>query len=560
MIKRVLTLTLTIIAGVAIWVALVSMIPASEPDMFWIFFRDKGYGSDLARDDALVRLQESLLPLAAERRAKIFHNGRLVDERDLPVCESYVEAIRRMGIHPRVVSKWLNAASAPLSDGQYSQVLGCYFVEKIVPLARSHHEPEPEEVSLPAAVDDSALYGQSWTQAAMVNLPPVHDMGYNGRGVIVGVLDAGFNNLPHQCFDSLNVIATWDFVNGDSNVANHGDIGDGSHGTKTLSVLAGYDPGHLIGPAWKADFVLAKTENTEEEAPYEEDLWVGGLEWADSLGTELISSSLSYMDWYTYEDMNGNTAITTIAADAAASRGIAIFNSNGNIRSSEYDKMRAPADGDSVMGIGAVNPDSSRSYFSSYGPTYDGRIKPDLMAMGSGVVVASPYAPDEYQLGSGTSFSCPMAAGIGAVLLQVDPGLTPGILYQALRATASQAASPDTVYGWGIINTLAAANWVLAGVPDRPNRSIPLAFQLSPPYPNPFNSSVRIEMTAETLMPVTLEVYNVLGRRVATLFQGQLSEGIHQITWNAEQVSSGRYWIKARTPLGTRVTAVVYLR
>ena len=182
------------------------------------------------------------------------------------------------------------------------------------------------------------------------------------------------------------------------------------------------------------------------------------------------------------------------------------------------------------------------------------------MAMGSGVVVASPYASNDYQMGSGTSFSCPMAAGIGAVLLQVDPGLTPGVLYQALRETASQATDPDTVNGWGIINTLAAVNWVLAGVPDRPNRQIPVAFQLSAPYPNPFNGSVRIELTNETLMPITLEVYNVLGRKVATLFQGQLPQGIHQVTWSPEQVSSGRYWIRARTSLGNRITTVVYLR
>jgi serine protease AprX len=560
MIRHVLIFVMAAIVGAAVWAALAAMTPASEPDMFWIFFRDKGFRSDLAHNDALVRAQGSLLPRAAQRRAKVFQDGRLVDDHDLPVYNGYIESIRRMGIRPRVVSKWLNAVSAPLSDAQYSQVLSCSFVGKIVPLARSHHEPEPKESELPAAVDDSALYGLSWTQAALVNLPPVHEMGYNGSGVVVGVLDAGFNNLPHHCFDSLNVLATWDFVNGDSNVANHGDIGDGAHGTKTLSVLAGYDPGHLVGPAWRADFVLAKTENTEEEAPYEEDLWVAGLEWADSLGAEVISSSLSYMDWYTYEDMNGNTAVTTIAADAAASRGIAIFNSNGNIGSSEYDKMHAPADGDSVMGIGAVNPDSSRSYYSSYGPTYDGRIKPDLMAMGSGAVVASPYAPNGYQTASGTSFSCPMAAGIGALLLQVDPGLAPGALYQALRETASQASNPDTVYGWGIINTLAAVNWVLAGVPDRPDGQIPIAFHLSPPYPNPFNSSVRIEFTTGTPMPLTLEVYNVLGRKVATLFQGQIPTGIHRITWTPEQTSSGRYWIRARTPVGNRVMAVVYLR
>jgi len=556
--QHILTGWVTVVLALSTWASADTSL--LTPDMYWIFFRDKGVTVEAQRQQALQIAQERLLPRAAVRRAKVFHDGRLVDDRDLPVCGDYVEAIRRFGIRPRVASKWLNAVSAPLTPEQVPTIQKLLFVGRVTPMARSYHAPDPVERDLLAAVDDSALYGQSWTQAAIVNLPPVQDMGYYGNGVLVGVLDAGFNNLPHRCFDSLNVIATWDFVNGDSNVANHGDIGDGSHGTKTLSVLAGYDPGYLVGPAWGSDVVLAKTENTEEEAPYEEDLWVAGLEWADSLGAEVISSSLSYMDWYTYEDMDGNTAVTTIAADAAASRGIAVFNSNGNIRSPEYEKMRAPADGDSVLGIGAVTNDSSRSYFSSYGPTYDGRIKPDLMAMGSGVTVASPYAPAEYQTISGTSFSCPMAAGIGAILLQVDPMLTPWDLYQALRETASQATNPDTIFGWGIINTLAAVDWVIAGVPDRSRTRVPVAFELSAPYPNPFNSSVRIQVIAEIPLPVSVEVYDVLGRRIARLFEGQLSEGRHQIIWTPNQVASGKYWIRVRSPQGYRIAGAVHLR
>jgi serine protease AprX len=530
-----------------------------EPDMYWIFFQDKGLANEAELESALWQAEQQLLPQAARRRALVLTGGRLVDRRDLPVCREYVSALRGMGIRPRVVSKWLNAVSAALDEERYRQVQALDFVGKVRLMARSRHDPEPVERDLPPAVDDSALYGLSWEQAALVNLPPVHDMGYNGASVLIGILDSGFNNLPHQCFDSLHVVATWDFVNGDSNVANHGDIGDGSHGTKTLSVLAGYAPGNLVGPAWGADFVLAKTENTEEEEPYEEDLWVAGLEWADSLGARVISSSLSYMDWYTYEDMDGNTAVTTIAADAAVSRGIAVFNSNGNIRGA-YDKMRAPADGDSVMGIGAVRSDSGRSYFSSYGPTYDGRIKPDLMAMGSGVRVASPYTAFDYYSSSGTSFSCPMSAGIGALLAQVNPYLTPFQVYQALKETADQAVNPDTVYGWGIINALEAVNWVIASVPRREVVPSPLSFRLSDPYPNPFNSSVRVELSSALSMPVKVAVYDILGRKVADLFEGQVQGGSHQVLWRPEGIASGCYWVRARTPVGMQTVSVIYVR
>ena len=554
-----------IMAGSLILVFVVGVIyPAvtktTDQKMYWIFFRDKGYNTEAQKENALRQVERHLTPKAAARRAKVFTKGIWVDELDLPVHPGYMEAIQKMGIQLRTVSKWLNAASTPLTDEQYRFVLQSPFVSKIVPMVRHQHIPEPEAPIPATVVDDSALYGQSWTQAAVVNLPPVHEMGYNGQGVMIGILDAGFNNLPHICFDSLNVLATWDFVNGDSNVANEGDSGDGAHGTKTLSVLAGYDPGHLVGPAWGADFVLAKTENTAIEAPYEEDLWVAGLEWADSLGVEVISSSLSYMDWYTYEEMNGNTAVTTIAADAAAARGIAIFNSNGNIRSSEYEKMRAPADGDSVMGIGAVDGDSTHAGFSSYGPTYDGRIKPDLMAMGSGVITASPYAPDQYLTGGGTSFSCPMAAGIAALLLDVNPTLTPGMIYQALKETASQATNPDTVFGWGIINALGAVNYVIAAVPPNSRQKVPLTFQLHPPYPNPFNSSVSCELITSRPAKINVTVYNTLGEKVANLFQGWAEVGVRRYIWTPNGVGSGIYWIQVRTPEGNREVPVIYIR
>ncbi|MBK7629355.1 MAG: S8 family serine peptidase [Ignavibacteriales bacterium] len=222
----------------------------------------------------------------------------------------------------------------------------------------------------------------------------------------------------------MNIIATCDFVNHDPNVANQGDMGEGSHGTATLSIIGGFKEGQLVGPAYASNFILAKTENTDSETPVEEDNWIAGLEWADSIGVDVTSTSLSYLDYdspftsYTWQDMDGNTALITIAADLAAGKGIVVVNaaSNNGLNTS-HNTLGAPADGDSVFTIGAVTSSGTRSSFSSVGPTFDGRFKPDLMAMGSNVYHASSFG-NSYSAGSGTSFSCPLAAGVCALIIQ----------------------------------------------------------------------------------------------------------------------------------------------
>ena len=160
-------------------------------------------------------------------------------------------------------------------------------------------------------------YGNSYNQLALSNIPQVHDSGYNGQGINICVMDAGFNNLSHEVFQDMNIIAMWDFVNNDSNVADQSDSGDGTHGTAVLSIIGGFKEGQLIGPAFGANFILAKTENTESETPIEEDNWIAAMEWADSIGVDVTSTSLGYLDFdlpyvsYTWEDMNGNTALIT---------------------------------------------------------------------------------------------------------------------------------------------------------------------------------------------------------------------------------------------------------
>jgi hypothetical protein len=264
----------------------------------------------------------------------------------------------------------------------------------------------------------------------------------------------------------MNIIAKYDFVNHDPGVGDSTDMGEGSHGTQTLSAIGGFKQGKLIGPAFNSNFILAKTENTDSETPIEEDNWIAALEWADSIGVDVTSTSLGYLGYdapfvgYTWQNMDGNTARITIAGDLAVKKGIVVVNSAGNEGfNSTHNTLGAPADGDSIIAVGSVGSSGTRSGFSSVGNTVDGRIKPDIMAMGSGVTLASPYSNTTYTTGSGTSFSCPLAAGVAALILSYNPSLTPIQVRDAMRNTASRSQNPDREYGWGIINALNAINF-----------------------------------------------------------------------------------------------------
>jgi subtilisin family serine protease len=301
-------------------------------------------------------------------------------------------------------------------------------------------------------------------------------MGYSAQGVLICMLDGGFNNLGHEALDHLDIQATWDFLNGDPNVFDEeGQMGSGDHGTNTLGTIAGYEPGELIGPAFGANFLLGKTENgdLDWERHIEEDHWIAGSEWADTLGADIISSSLGYRDQfshgeedYSWLDMDGNTTVVAKGANIAASRGIMIVNCAGNEGPSlsRRNTLVSPSDSAYVLAAGAVNSQGIKANFSSVGPTADGRIKPDVMAMGDSVYSASPSAPDEYEIVDGTSFSCPLVAGVAALILEINPSWTSQDIMTAIRSTASQSASPDNSNGWGIVDAQKAAFYPLKSI------------------------------------------------------------------------------------------------
>ncbi len=470
-----------------------------EPIRVWIYFGDHGE-QDPAEMPALLTGVE-LTPRSFERRARRSHL-QLVDAHDLPVCAGYLDAVRSLGCRIRHSSKYLNAVSAFATPAQISRLSRLPFVTKIerVQTARRNFPDtylfptampdkagrpgEPNENSLGrGAAEDSVSYGLSDFQNRQINVPPLHTAGFHGEGVLIAMLDTGFRRI-HEAVAHVHVVAEWDFIDDDPVTSDQpGDPAyQDMHGSLSLGTIAAYKPGLLVGPAWAADYLLAKTERFDRELMVEEDDFVRALEWADSLGADIVSSSLGYFTWYTYPDMDGDTAVTTKAADIAASRGILVVTAAGNEGPLPWPGIIAPADGDSVIAVGAADSLGEVASFSSRGPTYDGRIKPDVLAMGRLVASIRWYEPIGLWPFGGTSGATPLVAGACALILQMNPEWSPIEVRKALWSTASHANHPDNDFGWGVIDASAAAHSGLRTV----------AFDIVPgSCRNPFNPKSR---------------------------------------------------------------------
>ncbi len=469
--------------------------PADSPILAWVYFNDKGPHEALR---GFVP-QTVVAPKSIQRRSKVRPADALVDYTDLPVAQTYIDQIASHVGRVRQRSKWFNAVSVTATPAQIAALEQLPFVIKIEPVARFRkNSNETEEAATESAENaiqppgvNSFNYGSSLNQISQINVVAVHDLGNYGQGVVVAVFDNGFRLLTHEAFDTLEtrMIATYDFVDHKVSVVPNNPA-HGGHGVNTLSTIGGFRSGQLIGPAFGASYILGRTENDSSETPIEEDNWVAAIEWADSIGVDVTSTSLGYLDYdspftsWTWEDMDGNTTVITRAGDMAVERGIVVVNSAGNnAANATPNTLGAPADGDSVFSIGAVTSTGVRSSFSSYGPTTSEppRIKPDVMAKGSSVRVASSTNPTGYGSSSGTSFSCPLAAGVVALMINARPTDSPVEIMNALRSTASQASSPDNLMGWGIINAMAALSPSPVSLvsPANSTSDVPLSIQLT---------------------------------------------------------------------------------
>lgn len=397
-----------------------------------------------------------------------------VSERDFGVCPTYVDSVLATGAKKRVTSRWFNALSVEATKEQIDAIARMPFVRDIEPVRKTRRD---KEIALPATAPKTPPpttraangigYGRSYYQLEQINVIAAHEAGYDGTGVVVGIMDTGFYK-GHETLTSRTVLGEWDVVFDDNDVewdvSNPDDFSDG-HGTSVWSALGGFKDGQLVGAAFNASFLLVKAENSRLVTAVEEDYWVAGIEWLEANGADVVNSSLGYKhfddaDSYVYADLDGNTAKATIAADIAVSLGVVVCNAAGN-NGPSAGTLLVPSDAHRILSCGALTPDGDIAFFSARGPTYDGRIKPEVAARGLGVWLAlNTRTQPGYDWRSGTSFASPLVAGAVALILQAHPDWTPAQVREALLMTASCSQSPNNAFGWGIVDTMAAIEYV----------------------------------------------------------------------------------------------------
>jgi len=491
-------------------------------EKYWVFFEDKG-------DTQQYQPHDILSPRALERRAE---QGLLLDSYDFPVWQGYLDQLDLAGIDILHTSRWFNAVSARLNPEEAEKLLNFPFVDRIEAMGSYQvllsQEKELQPISTCPEIADADLPSR---QLSMVGLDRLHEMDYTGRDILVAVFDNGYLNVDQlngfaHLRENDRIIATRDYVDGDEKL--YHSCEHCRHGTYVFSILAARDDSlGLTGSAPDADFILLRTENDASETHQEEDNWVAAAEFADSMGAQVFTTSLGYYKFdpgqgdYFPSDRDGNTSIITRAADLAASRGIIVVNSAGN---SAGSGIVMPADGDSVIAVAAVDPCGDYALFSSQGPSFDERVKPDISAMGQSNYFIFPDG--SLRRGNGTSFSCPIASGLATCLLQAVPQATNMQVYDALIRSASQFDNPDEFLGFGIPNGPKALE--LLQETTRDNQFLA--------FPNPMKETFSVFLPSFfDRESVELQMIDMMGReiqelgitRVGARIEVRLPDGIH---------------------------------
>ncbi|MBD3179094.1 MAG: S8 family serine peptidase [Candidatus Latescibacteria bacterium] len=505
-----------------------------ETALVWVFFSEKSGTPALRRD-------------ISERAVKRIR-GRSAETASTPVVmqvrEDYIEAVREYAERIRNVSNYFNAVSAEVKRSRISDMARLDFVKKIERVAVFRRKPFKggEHETLRPLYGDPLYtrYGESLEQLEMVQGSDLLEEGINGSGesgdsgpVRICLLDSGFD-LDHEAFQSLNLLAQYDFIQDDSITSNQegDDPSQDRHGTVVLGAIAGYKEGTLLGPAWGAEYLLGKTEIVDREIIIEEDNWIAGLEWADSAGADIVSSSLGYYQWYEKEDMDGRTALCSRAAAKAASMGILVVTAVGNLGYQGDTTLIAPSDADSIIAVGGVYGTGSISYNSSRGPSADGRIKPEVVAMGVDVYSVDAGTYSGYARFGGTSLATPLVAGVCAQVLEVNPLISVIELRERIINTATRSSNPDNSYGYGIVQGADAAGIQL----PQGQEDITIKFLGS----NPFGDNVEFELYSPLWSELSVNIYDCRGRLVIKLMEYQVIKYQAELSWDGRDIYGRR--------------------
>ena len=545
---------LSVLTQFFLFLSLVSFGSTNLPDaagtdayIYRVYFSNKGV--DVFSD---YNPEDLLSPGAIARREKC--GADLLVLNDLPVNPGYIEAVKQKGLTWRLSSKWMNTAIFSSETPFETEKLTVLpFVRKVA-LVKSPVTKSPGIVDKFGSTEDIAPTGV-FRPIGPINGMPLLLTGYNGKGVTIAVLDAGFLNA--DLVESLRplrqrhgIVLTRDFIGKTDFV-----YGFHGHGTAVLSILAGSIGNIITGTAQGADYMLFRTEDNASEFPVEEDYWVAAAEYADSAGADIITSSLGYY-WfddpamnYSYSSTDGNTAFITVAADIAASKGILVVCSAGNERNNEWQRLLFPSDGDSVLSIGAVKPDLRISDFSSSGYSADGRVKPDIVA--PGVSVPVQYSSGLWVAGSGTSFSCPVISGMCAALMQSSPGATAEDIRNAVRESSDRYNNPDSLYGYGLPDFVKALRILDESHAFKPEVPVTAG-------PNPFTDEIHIWFRdVPEWLSVTVTDY--AGTTILkTAYETYIGKSFTLRGLSA--ATRGLYMVKVESAAGEKVFKMVKLR
>lgn len=512
-----------------------------QTDRYAVYFSDK-----LQSPYSIEKPEEFLSARSIERRLR---QNIPITQQDFPVNENYVSIVKENADRISYRSKWFNALLVEATEVQIEEIKMLPFVLKVDYVAPGTQAQRVERARPEINGEGKKLSNNSDYQNEILGVDLMHEAGFRGENILIGVFDGGFLNvdvLPffNHVFENNKMLYTYDYVRGGDYVYDYD-----RHGTEVLSTIGAYKENEIVGTAYNADFLLCITEEVASEYRIEEYNWLFAAEAADSVGVDVINSSLGYntftdpvMD-YTYEDLNGDAAVVSIAATIASEKGILIVSSAGNEGSKTWKYLTAPSDAFNSLVVGSVTAALERSSFSSIGPTADGRLKPDVMALGTSAVVGK--VDGSVGFNNGTSFSSPQIAGLAAGVWQANRNLTVIELITRLQNSGTNSSLPSNSMGFGVPHFVRAHNNIVLSVEEN---SL-INFKV---YPNPIatgelfislkkgspigNLEVKVHGSDGKLL-LEKNIHAHLEKRVASLDVSELPSGIFTITINHKKVT-----------------------